>query len=172
MIYIYILACRTPLSEPVQDTGGETIEQQIDDTSFELSIETEPHHWIERPIEITSSISATTPTIAGIEIVWQYQWNCTDGTTGTEPTLLFTPSTAGIVSCTLTAQSDSGFAINPVTISTEVHAAPEQADWTILVYLAGDNNLEESAIIDLNEMEQVGSTNNINIVVEMDRCYY
>ena len=34
--------------------------------------------------------------------------------------------------------------------------------------MAGDNNLEESAIIDLNEMEQVGSTSDINIVVELD----
>ena len=40
---------------------------------------------------------------------------------------------------------------------------------TVLVYLAGDNNLEESAIIDLNEMEQIGSTSDINIVVELDR---
>lgn len=41
--------------------------------------------------------------------------------------------------------------------------------WTILVYLDADNNLESEGIIDVNEMEQVGSDDNINIVVQFDR---
>lgn len=43
------------------------------------------------------------------------------------------------------------------------------AEWTFLVYLAGDNNLEGAAIDDVKEMEAVGSTPEVNIVVQFDR---
>jgi hypothetical protein len=43
------------------------------------------------------------------------------------------------------------------------------AEWTIMVYVNGKNNLEPFAIKDINEMEQVGSTAKVNIVVEMGR---
>jgi len=45
------------------------------------------------------------------------------------------------------------------------------ADWTVLVYLDGDNNLESDAIGDFNEMEQVGSNDNVKIVVQFDRIH-
>jgi hypothetical protein len=41
--------------------------------------------------------------------------------------------------------------------------------WTVLVYQAGDNDLEDALIKDFNEMERVGSDDNINIVVQLDR---
>lgn len=44
------------------------------------------------------------------------------------------------------------------------------AEWTFMVYLDADNNLESAGIEDLNEMETVGSTDDVNIVVQMDRC--
>ena len=44
-----------------------------------------------------------------------------------------------------------------------------QPDWTIMVFLNGDNDLEGSAIRDLNEMEQAGSTENVKIIVQFDR---
>lgn len=43
------------------------------------------------------------------------------------------------------------------------------ADWTVLVYLDGDNDLESASIKDINEMEQIGSTASVNVVVQMDR---
>ena len=43
------------------------------------------------------------------------------------------------------------------------------ADWTMLVYMAGDNNLEPNAIADINELEVVGSTSAVNVVVQFDR---
>ena len=43
------------------------------------------------------------------------------------------------------------------------------ADWTVLVYLDGDNNLEEAGVADLNEMEIVGSSADVNILVQFDR---
>ena len=40
--------------------------------------------------------------------------------------------------------------------------------WTIMVYLDGDNNLQDLAWLDLGEMESVGSTDEVNIVVQLD----
>ena len=42
-------------------------------------------------------------------------------------------------------------------------------DWTFMVYLDADNNLEGAGIDDINEMEMVGSDSNINILVQIDR---
>jgi hypothetical protein len=45
----------------------------------------------------------------------------------------------------------------------------EFAEWTVMVYLDADNNLESAGIDDINEMEMVGSTVDVNIVVQADR---
>ncbi len=42
------------------------------------------------------------------------------------------------------------------------------ANWTVMVYLDGDNDLEEYAFIDFNSMELVGSTTNVRIIVLVD----
>lgn len=44
----------------------------------------------------------------------------------------------------------------------------DEAAWTLMVYMAGDNNLSSSASKDLAEMEAVGSTPVVNVVVQMD----
>jgi hypothetical protein len=41
--------------------------------------------------------------------------------------------------------------------------------WTFMVYLAGDNNLEEYGTIDLGEMKKVGSTADLSLVAQFDR---
>jgi hypothetical protein len=41
--------------------------------------------------------------------------------------------------------------------------------WTVLVWIAGDNNLDEFGLNDINEMKRVGSTDDIDVVVEFDR---
>ena len=41
--------------------------------------------------------------------------------------------------------------------------------WTILHYTAADNNLTSYMTKDVNEMESVGSTKNMNLVVQLDR---
>ena len=43
------------------------------------------------------------------------------------------------------------------------------AQWTILVYLDGDNNLEREAIDDFLEMASVGSNSQVQIVAQFDR---
>ncbi len=46
------------------------------------------------------------------------------------------------------------------------------AEWTVMVYLDSDNNLESAGIDDINEMEIAGSTKEVNIVVQVDRIPY
>jgi len=46
------------------------------------------------------------------------------------------------------------------------------AEWTVMIYLDADNNLESAGIDDINEMEMVGSTTDVNIVVQVDRIPY
>lgn len=41
--------------------------------------------------------------------------------------------------------------------------------WTILVYMAGDNNLDGAGVTDLQEMKQVGSNASINVICQFDR---
>lgn len=42
-------------------------------------------------------------------------------------------------------------------------------EWTILVFLNADNDLERFGILNFNQMEQIGSTDQVKIVVQMDR---
>ncbi len=41
-------------------------------------------------------------------------------------------------------------------------------EWTVLVYIAGDNDLGEFGLIDMNEMEKVGSSDEVDIIVQFD----
>lgn len=41
--------------------------------------------------------------------------------------------------------------------------------WTVMVYLDGDNDLEGQAVDDFLEMAQIGSSDDVNVVVQMDR---
>jgi hypothetical protein len=45
----------------------------------------------------------------------------------------------------------------------------DKAQWTFMIYLAGDNNLSAAGMKDIGEMRAVGSTDDVNIVVEFDR---
>jgi Clostripain family len=45
----------------------------------------------------------------------------------------------------------------------------KKKSWTVMVYLAGDNNLDSAGVTDLNEMKKIGSTNALNVVAQFDR---
>jgi hypothetical protein len=47
-------------------------------------------------------------------------------------------------------------------------AAPVK-EWTIMMYMNGDNNLEEFALDNFLQMSDVGSTPQVNVVVQLDR---
>ncbi len=46
---------------------------------------------------------------------------------------------------------------------------PGTAQWTVLAYMDGDGDLEPAIIGDFNEMEVIGSTGSVNVIVQMDR---
>ena len=41
--------------------------------------------------------------------------------------------------------------------------------WTVMVYMDPDNALEEFGVLNMNQMESIGSGSNVNIVVQFDR---
>ncbi|MBI5243655.1 MAG: hypothetical protein HY922_08235 [Elusimicrobia bacterium] len=63
--------------------------------------------------------------------------------------------------------------LNPAQLGASVVIAPEKAGaakaWTIMVYVNAKNNLESFGLADVNEMEAVGSTSKVNVVVELGR---
>ncbi len=55
--------------------------------------------------------------------------------------------------------------------ASESAVAPSKAEkeWTIMVYINAKNNLESYGLLDVNEMEKIGSSDKVNVVVEMGR---
>jgi hypothetical protein len=60
-------------------------------------------------------------------------------------------------------------AVQPVIVNfsaEDAQPAPLK-DWTVMVFVNGKNNLEGDALADINEMESVGSTEGMNVIVEL-----
>ena len=55
-------------------------------------------------------------------------------------------------------------------LSSPTLAQTNIAEWTYMTYYNGDNNLESSIYGDLTEMQEVGSTDKVNIVAQVDRA--
>ena len=162
MNFLLLFACRTTVNTQtdIQSNVEDTAVEELAPTEeVQINIDVPPHYWITDTLTFSSTDR--------VGEILQYEWSCNNGITGTEPTLEFTSDQPGKIECSLRVSGlDNEYT---TTANTMVHAAAENAEWTILVYLGGDNNLEEAAIIDLNEMEKVGSDENINIIVELDR---
>jgi methionine-rich copper-binding protein CopC len=70
--------------------------------------------------------------------------------------------------------SGNGFLSSNSDVFTFVTAVnsnvpPVKSDWTVMVYMAADNNLESYALLDLNELEQVGNLSGLSITTLVDR---
>jgi len=87
---------------------------------------------------------------------YEYSWNTTQYTSGDHTIQAKAYDNAGNVG------------ESPI-VTVTIQAVTIQKAWNFLVYLDGDNNLESYAIKDMNEMEQVGSTDQVNILVLVDR---
>ncbi len=46
---------------------------------------------------------------------------------------------------------------------------PVEKEWTFMIFMAADNNLEAATSVDINEIEQHGSTDKVNFVAQIDR---
>jgi hypothetical protein len=96
-----------------------------------------------------------------------FDWSCTDGSTATGAVVELTFSAAAQLECTLEVTSASGLSAHD-SATLEI-LDQGTAKWTFMVYVAADNNLEGNGLEDVNEMERVGSTDQVNIVVQIDR---
>lgn len=63
---------------------------------------------------------------------------------------------------------DPGPVLSGDLITTREQAR-QHARWTILVYLDADNDLESAGTANFDQMEMVGSTTDVRIIVQMDR---
>lgn len=60
-------------------------------------------------------------------------------------------------------------ASRPSAVRPASAGAPK--DWTVMVFMNGKNNVQKYAELNLKEMEQVGSTGRMNVVVEIGRLH-
>jgi hypothetical protein len=58
------------------------------------------------------------------------------------------------------------FTLNTTRAASLPERNPAEKEWTMLVFLNGHNNLDSFGAQDINEMERVGSTDKINVVVQ------
>lgn len=57
----------------------------------------------------------------------------------------------------------------PIAPVLPAHAQGGPAQWTVLIYSAADNNLESVMMRDINRLEMIGSTDEVNLVALIDR---
>ncbi len=60
-------------------------------------------------------------------------------------------------------------ALMAVFVMSSTVFAAEKAQWTFMVFLNADNNLDRFGVIDVQEMEKAGLSKDVNIVVQLDR---
>ena len=95
-----------------------------------------------------------------------YAWSCSDGSVGEGAVVSFTFAEAGAITCALTVTSESGLTGSS---SQDLSVERPVASWTVMVFMNGDNELESAALEDMNELEAAGSTDAVNLVVQIDR---
>ncbi len=64
------------------------------------------------------------------------------------------------------------FACLMISIAPQRSAVAQPAplpNWTIMVFMNGDNNLEPDALVNFRQMAAVGGSQNVNVVVQFDR---
>jgi hypothetical protein len=58
---------------------------------------------------------------------------------------------------------------SPEAVPADAVSGKVIKEWTIMVFINAKNNLEKYGLLDVNEMEKIGSSDKVNIVVEMGR---
>lgn len=65
---------------------------------------------------------------------------------------------------------DQGVDVKPIVERIQAEVAKDRAaTWTIMVFVNAKNNLEKYGMLDVNEMEKIGSTDKVKIAVELGR---
>ena len=80
-------------------------------------------------------------------------------------TLAAAPANAGTALERLTAETKN----LPVAAIPAAATAAADKDWTVMVFMNGKSNIEPFALADMNRFETIGSSEKVNIVVELGR---
>jgi hypothetical protein len=168
-----VLACRPPAVAPGDHEGGvpqDTDEPQDsdepvepDDQPPEALIAAPESARVGEPVTLDGSGSSDPQ---GYELT-AYDWSCSDGSTASGEVVELRFGSAATVECSLQVTSTSGLSASDSAAIDVLELGT--AAWTFMVYIAADNNLEDAGLDDVNEMEQVGSTDEVNILVQLDR---
>ena len=67
------------------------------------------------------------------------------------------------------AQQQAAPAGDSVSLGEDSSVEKTKKKWTVLLYSAADNNLETALVKDVAELESVGSSDNMNLVAQLDR---
>lgn len=117
-----------------------------------------------------ANLTVSSPTISGADAV-QFTIDATSlsspvaGSGSTTFTITFSPTSVGGKTAIISIVNNDSDE-NPYTFRVNGN---QTTKWNFLVYIDGDNNLEPYAIADINEMEQIGSNADVNILVLFDR---
>lgn len=57
----------------------------------------------------------------------------------------------------------------PSSATSNTHREAVEKEWTFMLFMAADNNLEAATSLDINELEKYGSTDQVNFVAQIDR---
>lgn len=134
------------------------------------------------PVAAGATSSAVSVTNSGSTDVISYTisdnatWLTTSAASGSTPgsftmTAAANTGVARSATVTVTATAPAGTTGSPKTITvSQAAASTGGAEWTIMVYLNADNNLEPDGIADFLEMAAASySSGKINVIVQMDR---
>jgi hypothetical protein len=110
-------------------------------------------------------LTATPMTSEGVVVlapVGSISWHsANDGIASVDPTGTVTGHAPGTSDITATESSSGQSGSLKITVTG--------TKWTVMLYIDGDNNLEPYAIQDMNELETVGSTDQVSVVAQIDR---
>ena len=162
-----LLACQpTWVKEPaVQNTDEQIVTpEDIEPTAPIVVIEAPNNALVDHTFTL-SAVDSYDPNGANLS----FRWTCSNGVSNRNDSITIQESTEQQLSCTVIVTSDTTGLSTENSVHVQIFKPSDMAEWTLLIYIAGDNNLEESGIIDVNEMEMVGSSKDVNVVVEMDR---
>ena len=101
-------------------------------------------------------------------------WTCSNGIGSRSASITIVEPSEQRLTCDVIVSTEATGLSTESSVNVTIYKPSDMAEWTLLIYIAGDNNLEEAGIVDINEMEMVGSSKDINVVVELDRsaqCY-
>ena len=53
------------------------------------------------------------------------------------------------------------------SVVTDSDPLPE-SQWTLMVFMAGDSDISQAAFRNINDMEEIGSTNDVQVMVQVE----